>query len=71
MSRAAGERTRLAHAVERMRGCLVSLEAAPRCAGPIGADAGHAAVVTATEIATTIAKHDAYVIGDEDTRGGE
>lgn len=64
MSRAAGERARLAHAVERMRGCLVSLETALRCAGPIGADAGHAAIVTATEIATGIAKHDAYLLAE-------
>ena len=62
MTRSEGERTRLRHAIERMRATIVNVELAIGMPGPIGLETAGAVTITATEIATTIARLDTYVL---------
>lgn len=59
---AQGQRLRITHEIELLRGCLESLEIAVRVSrsAPIGLDAAHALLDNAGRLATTVAKLDAY-----------
>jgi hypothetical protein len=67
-NRAIGERERLEHSIRRLRGQLDALEISVRCAGPISADIGQCLVQGALNIATTIARHDAFDLAEQDAQ---
>lgn len=62
-----GERVRLDHALKRMIATIDSVRRAANIAGPIGGDTAQAVVQIAYEIATTITRHDAYVMMAKDS----
>lgn len=57
-----GERKRIAHDIETLRGVIHALETALRFNdnAPIGLDGAHALADTAMRLATTVARLDAY-----------
>lgn len=61
VARTEGERIRLREAIPRMRALLDSLEVSLRYEVPI-IETGHALVQAAGTLATTCAKHDAYLL---------
>ena len=65
MSRAAGERVRIAQDIEHMRACLVGLEAGMRAGGPIGHEVAQAITTSAFALAMRVASHDAYARAEE------
>ncbi len=64
--RRAGERERLLHSAERMRATLANLTLGLKIRGPIGAETANAVMTTATEISMQIARHDAFLLAEED-----
>ena len=72
-TRCEGERVRMRHTVERMRAVLENFETSISLASgtqpnlPIGNDCADAITRTANELATQIARHDAFVHAEEDT----
>lgn len=58
--RRSGERTRLAHALQRLRAQIGSVEIAMRGDYPIGTDVAQGLVEGALDVAMTIARHDAF-----------
>lgn len=68
MKRSEGEHIRMRHSIERMKATMVNLEKAVSFNGPIGNDVSQAVLTTACEIAMQIAKHDAYLLAEEDSK---
>lgn len=66
MKRSKGERVRLDHALARMRAALDAIDSAGVLLVdlPIGQETSQAIATTALEIATIIARHDAYMIAE-------
>lgn len=64
--RSQAERIRLEQSIVQARGMLISLEKCLVHNAPIGADMGQALVMVALSLATQIAKHDAYLLAEED-----
>lgn len=65
MKRSEGEKVRMRHAIERMRASLNSLESAMKQPVPFGAAAAEAITGTALEIAMQVAKHDAFLLVED------
>ncbi len=65
-ARRIGEKTRIVHALVRMRDSLLSVEKSLLFAGPIGPEAAQAIQQTANEIARHIDKHDAFDLAEQD-----
>lgn len=69
MKRSDGERERLQHSIGRLRDTLDGLERGMLLGGPVGQEAAQAVMQTAMEIATQIARLDAFeLVEDEDLR---
>lgn len=66
MNRSSREKVRLKHEIARMRAAVDGLEIAARFQGPIGESA---VMQTALNLASTIARHDAFIQVETESPG--
>lgn len=71
MSRVLGERQRIEHELQRIRTTLESVDLAFRIGGCLGGDAVGALSLGVYNLASAIARHDAYVFAEEDAKAAE
>lgn len=64
--RSAAEKVRIEQSIQQMRWMLFSVEKALEKDAPIGSDTAGAVMSQSTSIALQIAKHDAYLLAEED-----
>lgn len=68
-AREEGERIRLRHTVEHLKAVVDSIEVALRLEGPIGTELAQTLTQVAIAGAMQIAKHDAFAMAANDTKG--
>lgn len=66
MKRSDGERVRIAHSITRLRDTLDSAVATLGIGGSLGQELAQSLQLTANEVATQIARHDAFLLSEAD-----
>lgn len=66
LKRSKAEKIRIEQGIAQARGMLTSLEKSLVFNAPIGTDAAQAVMLQATSLVMQVAKHDAYLLAEED-----